>query len=471
MKTGSSKLSGPVALISIVLICLVSYIAGADAQTTTSHPTVVLKDYSGKNVESSKLPVSYSSSCGSCHDIDYINQGYHFQMGREATLSTEAYKTFRARYADVNHASIIPVEQNNLSLPWFLNSPVYSSGGMYGRVAMNHNQKLTPISTKDPLKLAFTTPDQATDICSNCHAGGGYHVEDREGNNLADKDSQTIASSLAAGVFQGDYLKFDRKSGSIAPYDWKAKAGTATIPNTREIDCMLCHATDYSFEATRNYLNKGMAAWAATAGARLGTINPDGTVDYNIKRLQGFSAMIGKTTTETCSRCHAGALDVDGDGLITLNDNISFSSDKNLNNSPGFKKRAPMSGTHVAKVHGVLQRVYDPAYTVSYYDQANKSFTKVPYLDVHVEKGVQCVDCHAPRDDKKNIKKPNHDFGKGTAGFNVRSDLSGTTSCEQCHNTLEKPCPVFWSTKCLCTPYGENSLHNLSYTPEIRNCW
>ena len=455
MKTKNVKNNTVGALIFFTLFCLAPGMVGAAVQSSTAHSSVVLKDYQGKNVESSKLPVSYIASCGSCHDIDYINQGYHFQMGREATLSAGAYKTFRMKYADGGNAFLPPAEQENLSLPWFLHRPIYSSGGMYGRVAMNHTQKLAPVTTDDPLKLTFTTPDQATDICSNCHAGGGYHLEDREGNKLAARDGQTIAASLAAGIFQGDYLKFDRKNGAIAPYDWKAKAGAATIPNTREIDCLLCHAADYSFEAARNYLNKGMAAWAATAGARLGTINPDGTVDYNHKRLQGFSAMLGKTTTETCSRCHAGALDVDGDHLITLNDNVSFSSDKNLNNSPGFKKRAQMSGTGVATVHGVLQRVYDPAYDVSYYDPAAKAFTKVPYLDVHVENGVQCVDCHAPRDQKKNISRPNHDFGKGTAGFNVRTDLSGATRCEQCHATFQKDHAPFFGPQAVAASHLE----------------
>jgi len=438
MNTRNLKNNRLTALSFFVLLCLVSYIAGVDAQVHTSHPIVVLKDYFRKNVELSKLPVSYTASCGSCHDIDYINQGYHFQVGREATLSTEAYKIFQTRYADVDHASTLPIEQENLSLPWFLHSPIYSSGGMYGRVAMNHTQKLAPIITNDPLKLTFTTPDQATANCSNCHAGGGFHLEDRDGNNLATKDAETIASSLTAGVFLGDYLKFDKKSGTMVSYDWKTKAGTVIIPNTREIDCLVCHATDYSFEESRKYLNKGMAPWAATAGARLGTINPDGTVDYNLERLQRFSTMIGKVTTETCSRCHASALDIDGDSLITLNDNISFSSDENLNNSPGYKKRAQMSGSNVATIYGVLQRVYDPAYSVSYYDPENKDFAKVPYLDAHIENGIQCVDCHAPLEQKTNISRPNHDFGKGTAGFNVRSDLSGTTRCEQCHETFQE---------------------------------
>jgi len=185
MKTKNVKNNTVGALIFFTLFCLAPGMVGAAVQSSTAHSSVVLKDYQGKNVESSKLPVSYIASCGSCHDIDYINQGYHFQMGREATLSAGAYKTFRMKYADGGNAFLPPAEQENLSLPWFLHRPIYSSGGMYGRVAMNHTQKLAPVTTDDPLKLTFTTPDQATDICSNCHAGGGYHLEDREGNKLA----------------------------------------------------------------------------------------------------------------------------------------------------------------------------------------------------------------------------------------------------------------------------------------------
>ena len=47
------------------------------------HETVALKDRWGNELDvASTEPYSPRETCGSCHDIDKIANGYHFQQGR-----------------------------------------------------------------------------------------------------------------------------------------------------------------------------------------------------------------------------------------------------------------------------------------------------------------------------------------------------------------------------------------------------
>lgn len=47
------------------------------------HPNVVLRDVLGNPIqEGAQTPYSPRQTCGQCHDIDQIANGYHFQQGR-----------------------------------------------------------------------------------------------------------------------------------------------------------------------------------------------------------------------------------------------------------------------------------------------------------------------------------------------------------------------------------------------------
>jgi hypothetical protein len=395
-----------------------------------AHKAIEAKDYAGESVLATGLPIDYRQTCGGCHDIDTINMGYHSQMGRLATLPPEVYKKYRKRSGDT-----LPLDQADLSTPWFAHNPIYGKGGMYGRTAMNHNQKLAPISTTNPLAAAFTTPDQQNGPCGACHPGGGFATEDRLGNRLGEKSRSEITTALADGTYLGDYLRSDNKTGKLKPYTWTIKVGDKEIPNLREIDCLICHGADYNLAAARKYIGKGLSAWGATVGARLGKVGKDKKVSYNVKRVKKLADLIAPASTETCARCHATAYDIDGDGLMTLADNQAFAATPSIKNSPGLKKRGQATGNTIAKVKGVSQRFMDPNVTVKYYDPASKSWQPVPYLDAHLEAGLTCMDCHQPLGGGDRLKKPGHDLAKGSAGYNVRSDLSGTSRCESCHES------------------------------------
>jgi hypothetical protein len=59
-------------------------LAAVPALAAAAHPVAVpLKDAAGNNITAtSTLPYSVSQSCGTCHDLNAISQGYHFQQGR-----------------------------------------------------------------------------------------------------------------------------------------------------------------------------------------------------------------------------------------------------------------------------------------------------------------------------------------------------------------------------------------------------
>jgi hypothetical protein len=47
------------------------------------HTNIVLRDFAGEPLlADSTVPYSPRQTCGACHDVDHISNGYHFQQGR-----------------------------------------------------------------------------------------------------------------------------------------------------------------------------------------------------------------------------------------------------------------------------------------------------------------------------------------------------------------------------------------------------
>jgi len=437
------------------------------------HPTVDLKDVLGNKILSdngtvqSSLPVSYEKSCGGCHDLNFINEGWHTQQGRLSTLTSDVYKLYYSKYGDTQFTNGLPADQTKLWLKWFGPKNVYGPGGMYNRRSVPHMFHIAPYKTTDPLDIDQTTADWDVGKCSICHPGGGYGLKDQKDNRLDKMDMNEVQSALNNGVYYGDYLinKTDG-SGKLAIWDYHAKAGDKVVPNVRDNDCLICHAYSYDLGLVRKttwiFKHPG---WADTIGARLGTVNatmkPPGSatdddwlVSYNATAVQNFHNLIGSTSNESCARCHAGVMDFDGDGKITPFDNIGLFGDLYILTSPGFFKRAQEIGD-VAEIgsDGLPHKVIDKDKRPEFYNPKTGQWEKVPYLDVHAEAGMKCADCHQPVPHdyigegyypSTSALIPSHDLAKGTDGFNVRSDLSGTVTCKQCHtNYLADHAGVF----------------------------
>lgn len=163
-----------------------------------------------------------------------------------------------------------------------------------------------------------------------------------------------------------------------------------------EADCLLCHQPEYNYKKRNAQLANLNFRWAATEGAGFGAVagkvaaNEKPKVEYN-KALFDENGNVTVhiaplPRNETCLNCHA---------------------------KPDWKKRGASFSAHT---------------------------------DVHLAKGLKCVDCHASGSravDARIRGKEVHQFGKGDdpSGW-VRNDLDNTVrTCESCHEqgTLGAP--------------------------------
>src|SRR4030043_1402378 len=155
-----------------------------------------------------------------------------------------------------------------------------------------------------------------------------------------------------------------------------------------EADCNLCHLPEYDYKSRNDHLARFNFKWMATVGSGLAAVEGSikDTIDVKVKyNLSKFSPdgkismhLVREPRNETCLNCHS---------------------------KPQWKKRG-------------------------------SSFTE--FTDVHIAKGVKCVDCHAAGSmavDDRIRGKEVHQFGKGDdpSGW-VRNDLDNSMrTCENCH--------------------------------------
>jgi hypothetical protein len=181
-----------------------------------------------------------------------------------------------------------------------------------------------------------------------------------------------------AGFTAGGNNNFD---GDYYKAHWN-RSGVA------EGDCNLCHLPEYDYKGRNDHLAKWNFRWMATAGSGLAKV--EGSVKDSVEvkvtyDLAKFSPdgkvsmhLVREPRNETCLNCHS---------------------------KPQWKKRGA-------------------------------SFSA--QTDVHMAKGLKCVDCHVAGSmaaDERIKGKEVHQFGKGDdpSGF-VRNDLDNTMrTCKDCH--------------------------------------
>ncbi|MGQ9820153.1 MAG: multiheme c-type cytochrome [Candidatus Kapaibacteriales bacterium] len=300
-------------------------------------------------------PFSPKNTCGKCHDYNLITQGYHFQQGKDETVSG----ILAERYQWVSHPG-------NYGGNWCSPAPLY-----------NYLSKKDNQSAKEMDMTSFTF---ITNGCGTCHPGGGPLEYDRKGFRY-DKYMDSVKYT-AGGInnFDGDYFKAHwNRSGVI------------------EADCNICHQPDYDFSGrSKNLLNWNFR-WLATAGSKLAKVegsvkdSVEVKVEYDLSKFdkEGKVSMnlVREPRNENCLNCHA---------------------------KPQWKKRG-------------------------------SSFS--PMTDVHIAKGLRCVDCHVAGSMATNplIKgKEVHQIGKGDdpSGW-VRNDLDNTMrTCTDCHLTGYMNAPI-----------------------------
>ena len=164
-----------------------------------------------------------------------------------------------------------------------------------------------------------------------------------------------------------------------------------------EADRNLCHLPEYDYKTRNDHLAKFNFKWMATVGSGLAAVEGSikDSIDIQVKyNLAKFSPdgklsmhLVREPRTETCLNCHS---------------------------KPQWKKRG-------------------------------SSFTE--FTDVHIAKGLKCVDCHVAgsmASDPRITGKEVHQFGKGDdpSGW-VRNDLDNTMrTCDDCHTSGYLNAPV-----------------------------
>lgn len=212
---------------------------------------------------------------------------------------------------------------------------------------------------------------------------GGGPLEYDRDGNRYDQRMRDPASGLTPG---GD-------NGLDGDYFKARWSETGVI----EADCLLCHQPEYNYKLRNDQLAALNFRWAATAGAGFGVVT--GMVAAGDRPQVVYNRALfderGNVTVhiapaprnETCLHCHA---------------------------KPDWKKRGASFSAHT---------------------------------DVHLAKGLKCVDCHTSgsrASDPRIRGKEVHQIGKGDdpSGW-VRNDLDNTVrSCESCHSEGTLGAPV-----------------------------
>jgi hypothetical protein len=163
-----------------------------------------------------------------------------------------------------------------------------------------------------------------------------------------------------------------------------------------EADCLLCHMPEYDYKKRNAQLADLNFRWAATEGA-------------------GFGSIAGKVAAGEKPKVEYRKDLFDESGNVTLHISPAPRNETCLNchGKPDWKKRGASFSAHT---------------------------------DVHLAKGLECVDCHTAgsrASDARIREREVHQIGKGDdpSGW-VRNDLDNTVrSCESCHTdgTLGAP--------------------------------
>jgi thiosulfate reductase cytochrome b subunit len=365
--------------------------------TAPMHPTFALLDADGVHVLASGQPVSTLTTCGTCHDTQFIaDHSFHVSVGLESFGAPGTLPNAR---------------------PWEM------SRGLFGGWDPLVYRYLTP--TGDTL-FDLTTPDWIK-LLGARHVGGGPAQFSIDGTPLSDlplrpNDPQTHS--------------FDPAQDRLSAWDW-GESGVV------EPNCFLCHLTQPNLDARQAELAAGNFGWANTATllgsgivtktARGWQWEPDAFLPNG--DLRPAYVTVQDPTPAQCGACH-GTVHTDATPLLpsALTDG----------NGTALRTGQLFSG----------QRLRDSGLNL-----ADKASLTQPW-DVHAERNLQCSNCHFslnnpiyyaepatsrpahlnfdPRrlDFGDYLLRPDHNFAKGQAVQNTLAPeyKDSMRRCESCHN-------------------------------------
>lgn len=390
----------------LVIVAAILLVAGlvvasdqhASAQGPSFHPTFELLDENGDNVLASGNPISTMTTCGECHDTEFIER--------------------HSFHADVGLQTITTPGEAASSLPWDFSDGLF---GEWNPITYRY------LSAEGDEHIDLTTAGWLQ-VFGPRHAGGGPAVYGRDGDPLTDRDYDT--PDVQSGIVNSD--------GELTVWDW---SGSGVV----EMNCLLCHMDSPDTDARRMMLEAGAFQWANTATlAGTGIVTQAGdSWQWNHDAFAEDGTLVeGQLTirdpeNENCGTCH---------GLVHAEAQTPLA----LEGCEPTQWSTITSGQIYSP-----QRMEDTGINLSNKANLGRSY------DVHAERVLSCTDCHyalnnpiyyredpAEQPDHLNFDprridlgeylfRPLHEFAKGSSPQgDLASEFDNTMRrCESCHNT------------------------------------
>lgn len=375
--------------------------AGTPQDGPPLHPDFPLLDEQGENVLDSGGPVSTITTCGQCHDTEFI-QDHSF-------------------HADLGRGEIVPAGEVDGGRAWD------TSPGAFGRWNPLTYRYLSSPSDE---RVDLTTAEWLM-VLGSRHVGGGPAQLARDGSPL--EALRPDAGNVEAAVM-------DPATGQATAWDWR-QSGTA------EMNCFLCHIAEPDNTARIEALQEGSFRWASTAtlaGTEIVALIGD---EWRWNR-QAFTeagdvdpATIGiqDPQAQNCGLCH-GLIHVEAGTPLTA-ESCSAETWTTVTTGQIFSP----------------QRIADSGLNLADKDNLMRSW------DVHAERVLSCTECHyslnnpiyyqestADRPDHlvfdprridlgEYLYRPLHQFAKGQSaqGLLAPEFDNSLRTCESCHRMAE----------------------------------
>ncbi len=378
----------------------------ASFQRQLGHLPIPLMDAHGSVLTTdSTAPYSGRQTCGGCHDVDRIANGFIHQQGR-----TDAAGNI------VMHDDFLGDGRS-----WV------RGGGMYGRWSGGGgglNRQTAGKSNADESSMDMTAFYFASN-CGGCHAGGGSMEFDRDGQRLWDAATgqfgyEALGKTQEDVVLDGDYAFIDDADGSLQPAPWD-ETGVA------EPECLHCHRADRTWTGGADMHREWRAAVLQSttnlvdaAGSPVAAFAAAGTAG------QGWFSVLDTDADPPVLQIDYSVGVVQGDFIVAAKNELALPSD--------FLARPPIDrtcwGCHLP---GGFQNkrgtVWFDERDVHFKKFTNRSDDDVSN-DIPDERAAACIACHPGN--------PDHNFAKGNSPYTqFRNELDWVDfrSCRECHLT------------------------------------
>lgn len=367
-------------------------------QLARGHLPIPLQDTLGNVITlDSTRPYSGRNTCGGCHDVDRIANGFLFQQGR--TDSSGQIDMRDDYYADGRF--------------WI------KSSGRYGKWGQSFRYLLAAKENAHPSNMDQTAFAWVRD-CGSCHPGGGPGEFDRDGELLFDEVTdrfgyEQLGRTSEEIALDGDYSVLNYATGQVTLAPWN-------VTGLSGPDCLQCHraqrtlrsGVDMNFAWRRDVLATG-AALVDQSGATVPAFAAAATAG------QGWFSRIDTAARPPVLQIDYG-VGAEDRSLLLDDDAHVLLSPRSVTWPPkdracwGCHPFGTITGTVWFDDRDVLYRYF------------NRLSDDDPANDISPDNSRVCTVCH--------IGDLNHNFGRGNSlQLQYRNELDWTNlrNCRSCH--------------------------------------